>query len=88
MSKADYLRVISLFVDHHKPQDGKRYHLFYKSKGSKNRYDNMVVKVEGNEIVIITIMQFHKASVMDYFSKPGELRLMLEDEESIFIVLE
>lgn len=84
MDKKDYIRVIELFLKKRIPKDGKTYHLFYKEKG---RYNNLVVKVQGNDIIIITVMQMQKRDVKDYFSKSTDIRLTLESEEIEFLFL-
>jgi hypothetical protein len=86
LTNADYMRVITKFVTEHTVKDNTRYHLFYKKDG---RYSNLVVKVEDTDIIIITVMQMAKRTTQEYFSKPGEMRLTLENNsEEIFIVLD
>lgn len=85
LEKKDYIRVIDMFLKKRKPQEDKRYHLFFKDK--KGTYSNLVVQVRGNEIVVVTVMQMKKRDVGMYFSKPGELRLKLESTD-VFILLD
>jgi hypothetical protein len=88
MTKNDFLDVIDKFIKKTTPKDGKKYHLFYKKTG---RYNDLIVAVDGKTITIITVIQLQKQSVLQYFSKPGELRLTLESvvvDEEIYILLD
>ena len=67
ISEKEYRRILSMFIYDNKVKNGE-YHLLYKPNGEGDRYNDLIIYVGDNKIVIKTIIQFLKKDPMNYYN--------------------
>ena len=81
LTRSRIKEVIREFLDR-VPYPKGIYHVFYRKKRVGN-YNDLVINVKGNTIVIITIIQKEKQSPLNYFTKKGDKTAVVENINGI-----